>query len=104
MSRPASRRRSGCGWSGYHDNPDPIWFASRAWRRVAGHPDPERRNRPANQEVHRMSEKTAWERFFDDHAPIYEDNMFTKNTAHEVHFLLEELHLPPRGSVLDVGC
>jgi len=51
-----------------------------------------------------MREKTTWERFFDAHAPIYEDNVFTKNTVHEVDFLLEELHLPPGGSVLDVGC
>jgi SAM-dependent methyltransferase len=51
-----------------------------------------------------MSEKTTWERFFDAHAPIYEDNVFTKNTVQEVDFLLDELHLPPGGSVLDVGC
>ena len=51
-----------------------------------------------------MSEQTAWESFFDAHAPIYEDNVFTRNTAQEVDFLLDELHLPPGGSVLDVGC
>ena len=51
-----------------------------------------------------MSEKTTWEIFFDAHAPIYEENEFTKNTVQEVDFLLEELTLPPRGSVLDVGC
>jgi SAM-dependent methyltransferase len=51
-----------------------------------------------------MPEKDTWERFFDAHAPIYEDNVFTKNTIREVDFLLEELHLPPGGSVLDVGC
>ena len=51
-----------------------------------------------------MSEKTTWERFFDAHAPIYDDNVFTKNTIREVDFLLDELHLPPGGSVLDVGC
>ncbi len=51
-----------------------------------------------------MPEKTTWERFFDAHAPIYEGNVFTKNTGHEVDFLLEELHLPPGGPVLDVGC
>ena len=51
-----------------------------------------------------MSEKTTWERFFDAHAPIYDENVFTKNTAHEVEFLLEELRLPPGGAVLDVGC
>src|SRR5512136_2290781 len=51
-----------------------------------------------------MPDKTTWERFFDAHAPIYDDNVFTKNTVHEVDFLLEELNLPSGGSVLDVGC
>lgn len=51
-----------------------------------------------------MSEKSTWERFFDAHAPIYEENVFTKNTIREVEFLLEELRLPPGGAVLDVGC
>jgi hypothetical protein len=26
--------------------------------------------------------KTIWEQFFDAHAPIYDDNVFTKNTVH----------------------
>lgn len=51
-----------------------------------------------------MSKKSTWERFFDAHAPIYNDNVFTRNTVNEVDFLLTELHLPPGGSVLDVGC
>jgi SAM-dependent methyltransferase len=51
-----------------------------------------------------MPEKTSWEQFFDAHAPIYDDNVFTKNTRYEVDFLLEELHIPPGGAVLDVGC
>ncbi len=51
-----------------------------------------------------MSSKSAWERFFDAHAPIYEENEFTKNTAREVDFLLEELELPSSASILDVGC
>jgi len=50
------------------------------------------------------SEKTTWERFFDAHAPIYMDNVFTKNTLQEVEFLLEELSLQPGSSILDVGC
>ena len=50
------------------------------------------------------SEKTTWERFFDSHAPVYMDNVFTKNTLHEVDFLLEELALRPGSSILDVGC
>jgi SAM-dependent methyltransferase len=51
-----------------------------------------------------MPEKTSWEQFFDAHAPIYDDNVFTRNTVHEVDFLLEELLVPPGGTVLDVGC
>jgi SAM-dependent methyltransferase len=51
-----------------------------------------------------MSEKTTWETFFDAHAPVYDENVFTKNTIAEVDFLLEELGIAPRGSVLDVGC
>lgn len=51
-----------------------------------------------------MSEATLWEEFFNAHAPIYEQNIFTKNTAREVEFLLEELALPPGGALLDVGC
>jgi hypothetical protein len=35
-----------------------------------------------------MLEKTTWERFFDAHAPICENNVFTKNTLREVDFLL----------------
>jgi SAM-dependent methyltransferase len=51
-----------------------------------------------------MAEKSTWETFFDAHASIYEENVFTKNTVREVDFLLEVLDLPPGGSVLDVGC
>jgi len=51
-----------------------------------------------------MTEKGTWEAFFDAHAPVYEDNVFTKNTVTEVTFLLEELSLQRGCSVLDVGC
>jgi SAM-dependent methyltransferase len=51
-----------------------------------------------------MTEKSTWEVFFDAHAPIYEDNVFTKNTLKEVDFLLEELSLPAGAAILDVGC
>jgi ubiquinone/menaquinone biosynthesis C-methylase UbiE len=51
-----------------------------------------------------MTEKTTWETFFDAHAPVYDENVFTKNTSKEVDFLLDELRLPIGGSVLDVGC
>jgi SAM-dependent methyltransferase len=50
------------------------------------------------------TEKTSWERFFDAHAPVYMDNVFTKNTLREVDFLLEELDLQQGSSILDVGC
>ena len=51
-----------------------------------------------------MPERSTWETFFDGHAPIYNENAFTKNTTNEVDFLLEELALPSGGSILDVGC
>jgi len=51
-----------------------------------------------------MTEKSTWEEFFDAHAPVYEDNVFTKNTIREVDFLLEELSLQSGSSILDVGC
>ena len=51
-----------------------------------------------------MTQKSTWESFFDAHAQVYEDNVFTKNTIFEVDFLLEELSLPTGGSILDVGC
>lgn len=51
-----------------------------------------------------MTEKTKWEVFFDAHAAVYDENVFTKNTVKEADFILEELGLAPGGSVLDVGC
>ena len=51
-----------------------------------------------------MTGKSIWEAFFDAHAPVYEDNIFTKNTIQEVDFLLEELSLQQGSSILDVGC
>ncbi len=51
-----------------------------------------------------MAEKNEWEIFFDAHAPVYMENVFTKNTLEEVDFILEELKLPPESHILDVGC
>ena len=51
-----------------------------------------------------MGQKQAWERFFDGHAPIYNDQVFTQNTTEEVGFLLKELLLRPGSAVLDVAC
>jgi cyclopropane fatty-acyl-phospholipid synthase-like methyltransferase len=51
-----------------------------------------------------MSAKTTWEKFFDAHAPVYNENVFTKNTLAEVDFLIDELGLATGASILDVGC
>jgi ubiquinone/menaquinone biosynthesis C-methylase UbiE len=51
-----------------------------------------------------MAHRNEWEEFFDQHAPAYMDNVFTKNTAAEADFLIEELNLPKGSSILDVGC
>lgn len=51
-----------------------------------------------------MSGTNSWEQFFDAHAAVYEESHYTKNTRREVDFLIEELGLPPGGSVLDVAC
>lgn len=51
-----------------------------------------------------MSDSSTWQEFFDSHAPVYEENAFTRNTVAEVDFLLEELAVPEGGTILDVGC
>ena len=51
-----------------------------------------------------MTAKTKWQEFFDGHAPIYDQNVFTRNTVAEVEFLIEVMGLRPGSSVLDVGC
>jgi 2-polyprenyl-3-methyl-5-hydroxy-6-metoxy-1,4-benzoquinol methylase len=48
--------------------------------------------------------RNVWEEFFDDHAPEYMNNVFTKNTKAEVDFLIEELSLAKGSSILDIGC
>lgn len=45
-----------------------------------------------------------WRTFFDHHAPRYLQEVFTRNTEAEVRFLLDELALPSRAWILDVGC
>jgi cyclopropane fatty-acyl-phospholipid synthase-like methyltransferase len=50
------------------------------------------------------SNKHDWERFFDEHAPGYMDNVFTRNTLAEVDFLLELLLVEPGQHILDMGC
>ncbi len=51
-----------------------------------------------------MQQKTKWEEFFDAHAPMYNQNIFTKNTFAEVDFVTEVLAVSPGASLLDVGC
>ena len=51
-----------------------------------------------------MDERTAWEKLFDSHAPVYMDNVFVNNTFAEVDFILEELNLKPGSKILDIGC
>jgi cyclopropane fatty-acyl-phospholipid synthase-like methyltransferase len=48
--------------------------------------------------------QNEWEFFFDQHAPHYMDNTFTKNTREEVKFIVDELNLPVGSHILDVGC
>ncbi len=45
-----------------------------------------------------------WKDFFDQHAPAYLENGFTKNTVPEVNLLLELFNLPSGSSILDIGC
>lgn len=51
-----------------------------------------------------MSRDNNWQRFFDSHAPVYMDNVFTKNTIAEVAFVIEQLQVQPDAHILDVGC
>lgn len=51
-----------------------------------------------------MPPKNTWEDFFEAHAPIYDENCFTKDTLREADFLVEELGLPAGAAILDVGC
>ena len=51
-----------------------------------------------------MTDASPWARFFDRHAPEYDNNCFTQNTTAEVDFLIDVLGLAPGATVLDVGC
>ncbi len=48
--------------------------------------------------------ENPWKTFFDQHAPFYMQEIFTKNTEAEIQFLVEELALPQGSHILDVGC
>lgn len=47
---------------------------------------------------------TSWQRFFDAHAPRYEENKFTQNTLAEVDFFLSLFPLAKGARLLDIGC
>ena len=51
-----------------------------------------------------MDRDNNWQRFFDSHAPVYMDNVFTKNTLAEVSFVIEQLNVRQGARILDVGC
>lgn len=51
-----------------------------------------------------MIDVNSWQRFFNNHAPHYMQNAFTRNTKAEVDFILKELKLKPGVRLLDVGC
>lgn len=46
----------------------------------------------------------SWRDFFDQHAPYYLQNSFTKNTIVEVQFLVDVMELKGGMRLLDVGC
>jgi len=45
-----------------------------------------------------------WKTFFDNFAPNYMQEVFTRNTLAEVDFLIEEMQLAPGCTILDMGC
>jgi SAM-dependent methyltransferase len=51
-----------------------------------------------------MRQKNEWAEFFNGHVPVYMSNPFTRNTIKEVDFLVEELKLPPKSCIVDIGC
>ncbi len=51
-----------------------------------------------------MSKQNEWQEFFDQFAPMYQNEEFTKNTDFEIQFIQEELALPKGASILEVGC
>ncbi len=46
----------------------------------------------------------TWKEFFDEIAPVYEHEVFTRNTLAEVDFIEAELGLTQGAAVLDIGC
>lgn len=48
--------------------------------------------------------RQEWQRFFDAHAPRYDENPFTQHTEAEIDFFLALFPILPGSRVLDVGC
>src|SRR5260221_7397314 len=51
-----------------------------------------------------MPTTNQWETFFDNHAPHYMRNAFTRDTLAEVDFLLDVLQPAAGSDILDMGC
>ncbi|WBW98573.1 class I SAM-dependent methyltransferase [Oceanirhabdus sp. W0125-5] len=51
-----------------------------------------------------MNNNNGWRMFFNNYAPDYMKECFTKNTVAEVDFIEEELKLPKGSYILDIGC
>lgn len=51
-----------------------------------------------------MTKPNVWQQFFDQFAPMYQNEEFTKNTDFEIQFIIEELALPKGASILEIGC
>jgi len=51
-----------------------------------------------------MEKKKEWEKFFDNHAPKYMGESFTRNTEAEIEFVINELGLKKGSRILDIGC
>jgi len=51
-----------------------------------------------------MKSNNGWKIFFNEHAPKYNEEPFTKNTKYEVDFIEEEFNLEKGAYILDVGC
>ncbi len=51
-----------------------------------------------------MADESKWREFFNQHAPIYLQNAFTRNTVAEADFIIAELGLTPGQAILDIGC
>jgi 2-polyprenyl-3-methyl-5-hydroxy-6-metoxy-1,4-benzoquinol methylase len=45
-----------------------------------------------------------WQQFFDQFAPRYDDEVFTKNTDAEIEFIIQHANTPVGGAILDLGC